>query len=69
MVANLASAVHFFFFQDSTLLFHLLFTTNYKADNQCMSRAASIESICLNWMLSLVFFIFILAFLSVIYVL
>ena len=34
-----------------------------------MSSAASIESVCLNWMLSLVLFIFILAFLPVIYVL
>ena len=71
MVANLASAVHliFSFFQDSILLFYLLFATNYKADNHCMSSAASIGSVCLKWMLSLVVFFLILAFLPVIYVL
>ena len=72
MVANLASAfrlIFFSFFQDSIFLFYLLFATNYKADNHCMSSAASIESVFLNWMLSLVLFIFILAFLPVIYAL
>ena len=58
-----------FLFKFKSCFSILFFAANYKANKHYMSSAASIESVCLNWMLSLVLFVFILAFLFVIYVL
>ena len=49
------------------MFFHLLFAAIYKADNSYISSAASIKRVYLNWMLSLVLFVFILTLLFVVY--
>ena len=75
LAVNLPPTAHlnlFFFFSHLNFFFpfyYLLFAANYKANNHYMSSAASIESVCLNWMSNLVLLVFILVFLFVIYVL